>query len=718
MRQELSLSCLTHLLIGDVTNEKVVKERIVIGTDETILVDISCSNVGAAKRNEKELNLICRGECAVDIHFSKSLGGNCCNRTEVSNYIGSSAVLDLLNAGSKVAGSSDLEADGRTGCNILVNVEVDLSKYALTVELLVSGSLTEAGGSCLNDYEACGLTADGCIVSCEYESLAVLSIALEVAGYEGKEVCVVVKTKSDVGNIDVSCLILDGKLDLTAVYVLSAGNDSVVDLVRELDTTGRIGRNGLKDSVTNITPEVLLTGSVHAGRLSGGIPVAVSRNILLLMTGIGGLDNGSAGLSAVLATIDTVECGVAVLGTSSINGVVLLVSVFLSNGLVTASAESIGNSIGTSVANSLIILILVKAGSSYSELCIGLGVGAVEIRVRSELLIALGALVVCLETGGVTVRINLLNDLTELVSEGIYIVNNLLLIANGAVVVSVTLGYTISGRKGLTNNLTLNPSMTCYGDSKICIRLIVGANLVGVGKELLTTLGTSVVSHEAGSSATGLLLGNEFAELMTKRSDSGLGCNISYVKGLNGSSILIESAKIATRAIVIILGAAVYTVSIRTLFENPIMTKCGNLKSGGVLGDIVYRSNLLAVYDLNLNSLVTYGTSVVLKSTLVYAVSSNAVVYVTVGSNVVSNHAIINSMEGVEALRTIVISERRNSALTCTNNAVSFFSASCNCSRISCCRISILYAGMPLCIGVNVRAGVMLSILPVEVNIL
>ena len=341
---------------------------------------------------------------------------------------------------------------------VVLNVEVNLCEDTIAIEILINGVLTEAGGSCSYNYEAGGSTTDSCCINGEDSVVVcILSIACEVAGYIGKNVCIVVDTDSNVCKINVSSLIEDSKLNSTAVYELSAGVDSVVDSEGELKAAKC--RNGLDESL------------IHAVNLNG-IAVSVLVEVLAACAHInavtilkysGSYDNyhlrivaGSSndltalGLEAVIANLYPVAVDLA----RRLNKVILPeVTAIGVIDLAPYAKLAVLGLIGTDVLEGLVTVGVIDSRNNYG-ISINLNVLAVN---KLEYKIAACANVVLYitinGTGGI-----LSLYLYIVVAKSCTIDIVVLLTTSLTVVVSVTLGSagSVNDRIGLKCNVTGN----------------------------------------------------------------------------------------------------------------------------------------------------------------------------------------------------------------------------------------------------------------------
>lgn len=691
------LSLCAHLLVGLVTKKEIKKELVVNGSDTTVLVDISLCCVLRCEYVVKELNLIRGGVVTVDVDISKSLGGYRRNRTEVIVNCGS--VVSLENLRSRESGSCDLECDIGTSYNVLLNVEVKNCEGVATVESLVSGILAEAISRSRYYYEASSSAADLSVCSSEDSlTICILSGALELAGNVLKNVSVIVKTKSDVCKVNVSCIVLNGKLDLTAVYILSAGNDSVVDLVAERDTTKSgdgLGSSNVATACGTVASYANL-GFLTLGVLTG----SKSLNPLIVVTGRLN-DLIIVGLAEAL-TIYTYPSGVTVLGTGRSNSVLSISGVRCRNILVTTYAMSVSSSVGALIKDSAASLVGVDAGSRNGELLVGLNV-AIEGIVSEVLALALGALVVSAEAGRITVRIYLLNKLTELVALSVYVVVNVLITAKVAVVVL------IAGSKALCLNKCAVYHMTNVVDRRN-YKLCLSAGLDSIKRKCIAVSAIVVCLGTSLSTGCGNL-GNFGAPSVTLSGISDLGVKLGRVEGYKLLCVLVKSV-CATCAVGICESTSRGTSRSGSLNVGPGVTVCLNNYLS-----IVGVDNLLAL-GVNKDLISTLLTYIVIKVTIGGAACGLSSYLRTSLGSVLANHAAVCCIEGLLAVGAGVIYKSLSIARAGPVDTVCLGSAGSNCCCVCSCSICILDTIVPYSVLINSRVGMMLCIVVYEGDIL
>lgn len=432
---------------------------VVIGTDETVLVDICSCKVTIGECDIKELKLVSVVELdvLVDVDITKSLG-SCI----VGNLVEGSLNLGLIRGTNVSSRESSVgikyEVELGASYYIVLDVEVNLCEDTIAVEILINGVLTEAGGSCSYNYEAGGSTTDSCCINGEDSVVVcILSIACEVAGYIGKNVCIVVDTDSNVCKINVSSLIEDSKLNSTAVYELSAGVDSVVDSEGELKAAKC--RNSLDESLIHavnlniIAVSILVEVLAACAHINAVTILKYSRSYdnyhLRIVTGSSN-DLTALGLEAVIANLYPVTVDLA----RRLNKVILPeVTAIGIIDLAPYAKLAVLGLIGTDVLEGLVTVGVIDSRNNYG-ISINLNVLAVN---KLEYKIAACANVVLYITVNSTGRILSLY-LYIVVAKSCTIDIVVLLTTSLTVVVSVTLGSagSVNDRIGLKCNVTGN----------------------------------------------------------------------------------------------------------------------------------------------------------------------------------------------------------------------------------------------------------------------
>ena len=224
------------------------------------------------------------------------------------------------------------------------------------------------------------------------------------------------------------------------------------------------------------------------------------------------------------------------------------------------------------------------------------------------------------------------------------------LVAGYTVDVYIALGYTVS-----LGSISVVGSVTKLRNSELKIGLVVNAELILVSEELVLTNGALVVCLETGGLAAGLYLRTDSAEYVLVGCNVDLACEIVNAEGILALSKRIESVKIATRAIVVVLFALSYTVRIEAFYKLPIVTKCGRYEVGILLIDL-----MLLTY--NSNSILTYCADVVLIETGISAGCRNSII-MSRTLYVRTYHSVVLCEEGLLAVGAVVVGKLRLLAL-------------------------------------------------------